>query len=149
MLGRLGAALHGQAVRLVQGDDHVVFIEDQRLGVGHVALGQFVQVAGLARVGLGQRRHAHGGAGGQAVLWLDPRTVDADLAAAGHLLDLDMGQVRPAALEPPIQTDVMLVFSDIEGLDFAAHAPTPVNSLRAIIRPTNRAAMARTTEPTA
>ncbi|MNE66595.1 hypothetical protein D3C80_1621510 [compost metagenome] len=136
-------------MRLVQGDDHVVFIEDQRLGVGHVALGQFVQVARLARIGLGQRRHAHGGAGGQAVLRLDPRTIDADLALAGHLLDLDMGQVRPAALEPPIQADVVLIFGDIEGLDFAAHAPTPVNSLRAIIRPTNRAAMEMTTEPTA
>ena len=48
-----------------------------------------------------------------------------------------------------IQADVVLVFGDVEGLDFAAHAPTPVNSLRAIIRPTNRAAMERTTEPTA
>ena len=149
MLGGLGAALHGQAVRLVQGDDHVVFIEDQRLGVGHVALGQFMQIAGLARIGLGQRRHTHGGPGGQAVLRLDPRAVDADLALAGHLLDLDMGQVRPAALEPPIQANVVFVFGDVEGLDFAAHAPAPVNSLRAIIRPTNRAAMETTTEPTA
>ena len=31
----------------------------------------FMQVAGLARIGLGQRRHAHGGARGQAVLRLN------------------------------------------------------------------------------
>src|SRR5690606_22509459 len=99
---------------------------------------------------VGDRRHAHGGAGGEARLRLRSRAVDADLARAGHLLDLHVGQVRPAAPEPAVQADAVLGLGDVEGLHLAggglvAHRAAP-KARRASISPRNRAAIDRTTE---
>ena len=148
----LGAPLHRQAMRLVQGDHHVVLVQDQRLGVGHVLFGQGMRIASLPRGVVRDRRNAHGGPGGQPRFGLDPSAVDADLAAASHLLHLDVGKMRPAPTEPAIQADAVLVLGDVEGLDFAlrrggrvVHRTAP-NARRASVRPTNSAAIATTTD---
>ena len=61
----------------------------------------------LAR--LGQGRHAHLVAGGQARVGLGPRAADPDLAGAQQLLDLSLAQVGPAPLEPTVQPHAVLV----------------------------------------
>ncbi len=139
MVGGLGAALHGQARRLVQGQDFLVLVQHQRLGEGDVALGQFLLGVRIGRVG--QRRHAHLRASCQLGVGLDPRAVDPDLARAEQLVELDMVQVRPAALEPAVHPDPVLAIVHIEGTNFF-HA---AKILRAIKKPAKMAATDRIT----
>lgn len=157
MAAGLGAALDGEAVGLVDGDDHVVLVEHEGFGELYILWGQGVDVAGLARGVVGDRRDAHGGAGGQTALGLDAGAIDADLAAAGHLLHLDVGQVRPAPPEPAVQPNAVLGLGDIDrqhlapgggfGLlnGFVSQRAAP-KARRATIRPIKRAAIDRTTE---
>ncbi len=139
----LGAALHRQARRLVQRQHLLVLIEHQGAGEGDVPIGQ--PLAALAfGGGVGQRRHAHLGARGQARVRLGPRAVDPDLAGAGELVDLHVVQVRPAPLEPAVQTHPVLAGGDEQGPDLA---PAHASPRRAAARPSIRARMESTTEP--
>ena len=142
MVDGLGAALHGQASRLVQGQDLVVLIKDQGLGIGNIAARQGLFLARIR--GIRQGRHAYLTAGHQMGLSLDPRAIDADLARTGHFLDLDMVQIRPAPLEPAIQPHPVFTGIHIECANFF-HA----NTRRAKKRPANKAATERTTEAVA
>jgi hypothetical protein len=139
MVGGLGAALHGQAGRLVQRQDLLVLVQHQRLGEGDVALGQRLLLVRIG--GVGQRRHPHLAAGRQLGVGLDPRAVDPHLTRAEQLVELDMVQVRPAALEPAVHPDAVLAIVHIERTYFL-HA---ANILRAIKRPAKTAATDRIT----
>jgi hypothetical protein len=136
----LGAALHRQARGLVQRQHLVVLVEHQRAGEGGVTRRDALALlGGLGRVR--ERRHAHLGARRQQRVGLDPAAVDADLARAQQLVELDVVQVRPATLEPAVDPAAVLTGVDEEG----AHLPH-ANNRRERERPTNRAAMAMTTE---
>ena len=80
-------------------------------------------------------------AGFQPRVGLGARAIDADLARAEQLVDLDMVQVRPAALEPAVQAYAVLARVHIEGADLP-HA----NSRRTSSRPANSAVTDSTTE---
>ena len=138
---RLGAALDGQARRLVDGDDLGVLVDHQSPDEADILIGQVRRAFGPVS-GFRQGRDPHLGAGRQAAVALHPGAVDADLAGTGQLVDLDIRDMRPAALEPAVQACAVLAGIDGQDLDLAAHA----KALRAIIRPTNRAATARTTD---
>ena len=145
VLAGLGAALDGEAGRLVEHQHLLVLVDHQRAGELGVAVGQDEAFARLRRVG--QRRDTDLRAGLQPGVGLGARAVDADLAGAGHALDLDLGQVRPAATEPAVQAHAVfagLTGIDEQGFDFTVgHAAV---SFRASIRPANRAATDSTTD---
>jgi hypothetical protein len=126
VVGGLGAALHGQAGGLVQRQDFLVLVQHQRLGEGDVALGQRLLLVRIGRVG--QRRHAHLRAGRQLGVGLHARAVDPHLAGAEQLVELDVVQVGPAALEPAVHANPVLARVHIERAYFF-HA---ANILRAM-----------------
>ena len=74
-------------------------------------------------------------------LGLDPCAIHTDLARAGHLLDLDVVQIGPAALEPSVQPHAVFTGIHEKGADFF-HA----NRRLATIKPANRAATDRSTD---
>jgi hypothetical protein len=139
VVGGLGAALHGQAGGLVQGQDLLVLVQHQRLGEGDVARRQLALVGRIRRVG--QRRHADLAAGRQLGVGLGARAVDPHLAGAEQLVELDVVQVRPAALEPAVQADAVFAGVHIDRTYFF-HAE---KILRAIKRPAKMAATDRIT----
>ena len=137
---RLCATLDGEAGRLVERQHLVVLVEDQGADERCVAGGERgLLVARL--LGVRKGRHPHHCASGELGVRFDPAAIDADLARARHLLDLDMVQVRPAPLEPAIQPRAVLAGADIEGANFL-HA----KAFRARMSPMNRAPTARTTD---
>ena len=129
----LGAALHGEARRLVQRQHVVVLVEHQAAHERAVAARRAPRAAPSWRR-VGQRRHAHLRAGGQPRLGLGARAVDADLAAAGQLLDLDVAQVRPAPPEPAVEPHAVLGVVDGQGAHLG-HRLTRRRQLRERRRP--------------
>jgi hypothetical protein len=117
----LGAALYGQAARLVERQDLFVLVDHQRARIGRLAGVQLTLGAHGRR--LRQGRHADLGAGGEAGVGLGAGAVDADLAGAGQFLEVDVVQVRPAALEPAVQAHARLALIHEQGADLP-HAKT-------------------------
>ena len=114
------AALRGEAGGLVEDDRGGIAVDDHRVGLFDLRLGQGFAGADAA-AGAGDqvlaRRHAQGLAGGEAVLGRGALAIDADLAGAGPAADRGEADLRQVALEPAIEADAVVIVADSELAD--------------------------------
>ena len=132
------AALHGEAWRLVQGDDVVVAPDDRR--AHHLGIGVRNFRPRVRRGRVGQRRHPHPLTGIEARGRLDAPSVDSHLSLAAKLFDATLRHMREMPAEPAIQALTALVCADGKGLD-PAHT-----NVRASESPANRPSNDKPTE---
>ena len=128
MVSGLGAALHGQARRLVEDQDLVVLPQHQAARESHVPRRN--RLASLGRRRFGQGRDANLGASREPGVGLDPGAVDSKLAAARQLVDLGLAELGPATSQPAVEADPILAFPDRERLDLAHQAGASVLALQ-------------------
>ncbi len=135
MAAHAGAALHGEAIGLVEDDQIFVFVEDHRADVARVFGRNFDRGRLILRIEI-ERRHAHALALLQARRGFDARAVDPHLTGAHDLVQMRQRQGGDAALEPAVEPEAVLIIADFECLhaqhlrlvaDGPARRASPVN----------------------
>src|SRR5690606_25163287 len=145
MVEGAGAALGGEAGRLVEHERGLGLADDHRPGLLDLRRSQLAALRpGLAALAAG--RHAHDLAGGEAVLGLDPLAVDADLPGARPTRDRGEADLRQVALEPPVEPNAVVVGLDGELADFARGFGVGHAASRMMIRPMYSAERPASTE---
>ena len=119
-----GAALHGNAVGLVQDQDAFVLEQDHPLDEVAVALGEperrhhrRPRLCGLADDG----RNAHLLAGLHAGIGLHALAVEAHLAGAQQLLQIAVADLGKMHAKPAVEAQTSLAARYLDGLDRCAH----------------------------
>ncbi|KIU01456.1 hypothetical protein QU38_01535, partial [Staphylococcus aureus] len=125
MLGGLGAALGGEARRLVEHQRRLVAVAHQAAGDVDLLVAELDALAlrpgGLFDLGRLGRRHADHLALADMVARLGARAVDAQLAGARPARDGVEAGVRHVPLEPAIEPDAVVIGLDQELADGIAH----------------------------
>ena len=141
-----GAALHGDAVGLVQNQDAFVLEQDHPLDEVAVALGEperrhhrRPRLRRLADHG----RHAHLLPGFDAGIGLHAFAVDTHLAGAQQFLQVAVADVGKMHAKPAVEAQAALAARNLDGLDRRAH----VSSQRVSHSPAYRARIESITEP--
>ena len=101
------AALHGQAMRLVEDVDVVVLVEDQV--AQELARRASLTLTGLTVSGIVDRRNAHGLAAGEPRAGRHLGLVDPDLAVADQLLQAPEAELRKMRGEPAVEPHAVFV----------------------------------------